>query len=244
MSTGNFVWFDLMVDAPAVAHAYYAALFGWSIVEHCPEYRMISAAGAGIGGIAPSGGHAPNHWLPYVTVDDLHATLATVERLGGRVLLAATPIPGTGTFAIIADRQGASIGVIRLDNESPQTPAPKGANAISWSELQTTDVADALAFYREIFGWKSEPWDMGNGTTYHMVGASHNAGIMAGPKGVPPFWLVYVNVADADAAVAKSNGLGGKVVFGPHAMKDVGRFAILADPTGAAFAVMQSARQH
>jgi hypothetical protein len=243
MSKGRFVWFDLMTTNPDSARGFYSALFGWTIAPHGPDgsYHMISAGSVGIGGIVPmkDSDHVPNMWAAYVTVDDLSASLAQVAELGGKTLVPAVPIPGTGEFAMIADRQGASIGIIRLDNDTPTAPPAKGANGIGWAELQTSDPDDALRFYTALFGWKSESWDMG-GSNYWLVGDEHNAGIMKSMGNEPPNWLLYATVESADAMVAEAARLGGHVVYGPADIPDVGRFAVLVDPTGAAFAVMQS----
>jgi predicted enzyme related to lactoylglutathione lyase len=57
------------------------------------------------------------------------------------------------------------------------------------------------------------------------------------PDDVPPHWLVYFTVADADAAVETTKASGGRLLNGPIDIS-VGRLAILQDPQGAPFAVM------
>jgi uncharacterized protein len=59
------------------------------------------------------------------------------------------------------------------------------------------------------------------------------------PEEVPAHWLVYFYADDADATVEKAKGLGGSVAFGPEDISEVGRFALLQDPFGAAFAVIK-----
>src|SRR5690606_23696122 len=56
--------------------------------------------------------------------------------------------------------------------------------------------------------------------------------------GARPGWLTYFHVEDVDAAVAKAQGLGASVHMAPITMEGVGRMAMLADPQGAAFYVM------
>lgn len=62
---------------------------------------------------------------------------------------------------------------------------------------------------------------------------------MMGAEGGPPHWLVYFAVADAAAAVAATEGSGG-VVLTPDHDTPYGRMAGLADPTGAAFSIVQT----
>jgi predicted enzyme related to lactoylglutathione lyase len=57
------------------------------------------------------------------------------------------------------------------------------------------------------------------------------------PAEVPPHWGVYFTVADADAAVSKVAELGGAVMLPPMDIEP-GRFAAVADPTGAIFSVI------
>ncbi len=238
MSTGKFVWYDLLTTNLDAARAFYGALFDWDIKPHGPDYTMIHVGGVGCGGIVgldPSHG-VPSHWTPYVSVDDLAGTLDKVRANGGQVHM-QHHAPGVGEFAVIADRQGAALSVIQLEQDTPPPAPQKGRNDLSWSELHTTDTADALAFYVSLFDWKHESW----GGDYVLLGDEHKAGMTAGQPGVPPHWLVYVNVADADATAAKVATLGGRLLHGPDDIPGVGRFAVLQDPTGAVFAVMQNA---
>ncbi len=242
MSQGRFVWYDLMTTDPVTSERFYKALFGWEVVAHGPAYRMISAGGNGMGGVitmAAADG-VPNHWVAYITVPDVAAACEIVKAEGGKVIVPARPIPGTGEFAVFLDPHGASFAAIRLDNDAPMPPAAKGSNAISWAELHSPDPAASLRFYGAVFGWTSQGWDMGGGQMYYMVGDSHNGGIMQLSGSAPPHWILYASVVDAAATLASAVALGGTRLHGPAEMPGVGTFAVLRDPAGAAIAVMQS----
>jgi hypothetical protein len=58
--------------------------------------------------------------------------------------------------------------------------------------------------------------------------------------GVPPHWNSYVAVENADAAAAKAKQLGGTLLAEPFDVMDVGRMAVIQDPTGATFCVWQA----
>lgn len=116
-----------------------------------------------------------------------------------------------------------------------------------WFELATAEghLADADAFYGKVFGWQVADAGM-SGFTYHL--ASHGGDMVAGlmellPQmaGVPPNWLIYFDVDDADAAAAKAQVLGGTLCREPADIPGTGRFAVLADPQGAAFGILQPA---
>lgn len=107
-----------------------------------------------------------------------------------------------------------------------------------WHELMTKDPEAALKFYGELFGWKYKTGEMGP-MKYHeiMVGERPIGGITGtmGP-GQPSAWHAYVTVANVDAAVQRATAQGGKVQMPPMDIPGTGRFAMLADPSGAVIA--------
>jgi uncharacterized protein len=58
-------------------------------------------------------------------------------------------------------------------------------------------------------------------------------------KGVPPHWMLYVTVADCASTVGKLKELGGHLCVGPHGVPNVGKFAVVNDPQGATFSIIQ-----
>lgn len=116
-----------------------------------------------------------------------------------------------------------------------------------WWDLSTTDPTAAKQFYGAMFGWRLEDTPAGPDMTYTMayVGAQTIGAISAmspgeTAAGVPPHWNSYVSVADVDATAAKVEGLGGKLLMAPFDVMDVGRMAVVQDPTGAVLCVWQA----
>jgi uncharacterized protein len=112
-----------------------------------------------------------------------------------------------------------------------------------WHELMTTDPQAAGAFYSKVLPWKTQPSGMPDYTLW-VSGKTQTGGLMAQPEsarqsGAPPSWLVYIGTPDVDATAAAAEHLGGKVLKAPMDIPGVGRFAVLADPQGAAFAVFK-----
>jgi predicted enzyme related to lactoylglutathione lyase len=60
---------------------------------------------------------------------------------------------------------------------------------------------------------------------------------------VPPHWMVYISVEDCDAAAKKVAELGGQVCVPPTDLPEVGRFAVINDPTGATFSIIKALPQ-
>lgn len=115
--------------------------------------------------------------------------------------------------------------------------AMKTQGAFSWNELMTSDVEGAKAFYGELLGWQLEDEQTSCGAyTFAKLGDKQVAGIMATPeeaKPMPPSWGAYLTVDDVDAAAAKVQQLGGKLLLGPQDIDEVGRFVVIQDPQGA-----------
>lgn len=110
-----------------------------------------------------------------------------------------------------------------------------------WYELITPDTGAAESFYSGLLGWT-----FGGESDYRHIVASE--GMVGGlltltPEmssgGAHPAWLTYVAVDDVDRAVAKVVDQGGRVLMPARDMEDVGQFALVADPQGAAFYVMR-----
>jgi predicted enzyme related to lactoylglutathione lyase len=116
-----------------------------------------------------------------------------------------------------------------------------------WCELMTTDPKAAEGFYTAVVGWGVEAYTgLENPYTMWMKGKTPVGGLMTLPAeakagGAPPNWMTYVGTPDADATVEQARVLGGTVEVGPRDIPNTGRFAVLSDPQGAVFAVLQPA---
>jgi predicted enzyme related to lactoylglutathione lyase len=113
----------------------------------------------------------------------------------------------------------------------------------TWSELMTTDMKGAEAFYRKVVGWTSEPFT-GSPMPYVQFkrgDGSGVAGLMEKPAEIkmPPFWAMYIAVPDLAEAVAKIKKLGGSEMSGVIPIKGVGQIQMVKDPQGAGFYVIQ-----
>lgn len=116
-----------------------------------------------------------------------------------------------------------------------------------WYELMTTDAGAAEAFYRDVIGWGSQDAGMPMpGVRYTLLTAGEEvvAGLMALPQaaadaGARPGWIGYVGVTDVDATAREIVAAGGAVHREPDDIPDIGRFAMVADPQGAVFALFK-----
>ena len=111
----------------------------------------------------------------------------------------------------------------------------------SWVDMGSSDLAKSKEFYGALFGWNCpEGAPEAGGYSVCDLGGKTVAGL--GPQmnpDVPPMWTTYVNVDDADAAVAKVVPAGGAVFVEPMTVMEAGRMAIVADPLGAVIGMWQ-----
>mgnify|MGYP000660477607 CR=1 FL=1 len=108
------VHWEINTKDPARLHEFYAELFDWKIDANNPiNYGLVDTGGKrGInGGIGPTDGE--NYVTFYVEVEDLQAYLDKAVKLGGKVVVPPTEIPGMVTFAMFTDPEGNRIGLVK-----------------------------------------------------------------------------------------------------------------------------------
>jgi predicted enzyme related to lactoylglutathione lyase len=239
-----------MTTDPDGAITFYQKVIGWTLMpwDADPTYRMFAWNDAPMAGVmllpeeARQAG-APPHWLTYISVQDVEATLAQAAGLGARTYLEPMDVPTVGRIAVLADPQGATFAIFRAENAGHVTDEMKIGD-FSWHELAAEDWKTAWEFYRALFGWEhTDSFDMGPAMgTYWMfrrAGGSRTLGGMFNrPPQVPvPNWLPYVHVTSADRTAATAARHGGRVVNGPMEVPGGDRVAQILDPQGAIFAV-------
>lgn len=108
-----------------------------------------------------------------------------------------------------------------------------------WHELMTPDTSGAHAFYSKVVGWKTQPWE--HDPSYSMFAAASGplGGSVALPSGAP-HWLHYIGTPDIETTVQQAKSRGGSVTKEITSMPSGGKYAVLSDPQGAAFAVYSS----
>jgi predicted enzyme related to lactoylglutathione lyase len=246
---GRFVWHELLTTDTAGAAAFYPKVLPWRTApSSMPGYTIWMAGQTQIGGLMAlpaEAGATPPHWLVYVGTPNVDATCSQAQGLGAHVVKAPADIPNVGRFAVLSDPQGATFALF-TPGAGPPPGAPPTQGGFSWHELATTDVAAALRFYGQLFGWTKGPGhDMGAMGVYQifMHGGSQVGGMcnVQGPS-TAPSWLSYVNVADATRAVAGAKAAGGRLLHGPMEVPGGSWIAMMMDPQGGAFAVQEAPR--
>jgi predicted enzyme related to lactoylglutathione lyase len=248
-SPGKFVWHDLTTDDPAACKKFYGALLKWDYVDTTVLGRPYSVARIGqtpVGGIHapnPERGKTPAHWLSYMSVADVDASVARAKAEGGDVLAGPVDIDTRGRAAVLRDPQGAPFGLVRLAAGDPADPASPLEGTFFWNEYLTHDMDATVAFYNGLIPFEMTVSKSESGASYAVLkhGGAH-AGVYRLPdskKDVPPNWLPYVFVTDPAGLAARVPELGGRVLLAPHPDLRKGTLAVVADPTGAVIALQK-----
>jgi uncharacterized protein len=245
---GNFCWFELGTTDQAAATEFYTKLFGWNhkdlpLPGDMGVYTMLQVGDKEVGALyklGPQQAGVPPHWMPYVAVDSVDTAIAKAAELGAEVLVSGWDVMDVGRMGVFKDPTGATLSLW-------EPKAHYGADLVRdpgsacWVELATRDAATAKTFYTGLFGWDTKDSDFMAYTEWLNAGQPIGGMIpQEGPKweGVPPHWLTYFTVEDADATAARATELGGQVCVAPTDIPNTGRFAVLIDPQGAVFAVI------
>jgi uncharacterized protein len=254
-SPGEFCWVDVSLPDTGAGAEFYRDLAGWdweSGGEETNNYGMFTRDGKIVAGMGPTqSDDQPPAWASYVSVEDADATAARITEAGGTVMIEPFDVLDAGRMAVCADPQGAVFCIW----QPKQTHGAELVNEIgswTWNQLATTDLEAAEKFYSEVFGWKlagpppeGQP-ESGEYFMWQVDGQRWEEGIAGGmrmeagqfPPGVPPHWMVYLAVEDAEAAVETTKKAGGQILVEPTDIP-VGRLAVMVDPQGAPFAVIQ-----
>ncbi|MEX2506794.1 MAG: VOC family protein, partial [Pseudohongiellaceae bacterium] len=250
---GEFIWYELMTRDPDAAKAFYDDVVGWTVGEPPPggdmDYRMIAAGDGYAGGVLGLTDDMCEHgarpvWLGYIGVDDVDATAAKLREIGGSVLMPAKDIPNVGRIAMVADPQGVPFYIMRGAVEGGTSFAfkPMADGHCSWNELTTTNQDGAVSFYGQLFGWESnEAMPMGEPGDYRFLdhhGIRIGAVMPRMSDSDSPIWTYYFHVPDINAATAKTEARGGKVLSGPHEVPGGEHIMVGADPEGVMFALV------
>jgi len=249
---GSFCWVELGTSDNEAAKNFYTQLFGWEADDHPMGpgmvYTILKLDGKDVGGLYKLtadmvGQGVPPNWMSYVATKNADETTEKAKAAGATIMNGPFDVATLGRMSVIQDPTGAVFSIWQsMDNKG--STAWGVPNAPVWNELGTNDTQKAGEFYSNVFGWTRQAFP-GPGPMEYTVFNNDDKGvggmyqIMPEMGPIPPHWLVYFAVEDADAAVQKASGLGANVIKPAEDIPGVGRFAILKDPQGAAFALLK-----
>jgi len=238
---GKFIWADLFTTDVPRARSFYTELFGW-------EWRQISASrpygifyqgDIAVAGLArrdpPDDGQAYGTWVHYVSVQNVASAEARFLERGGETLLPRRSVAQRGEFAILADPDGAIVGLLNSASGDPDE-FQADVGEFMWHQLFTHGLDPAADFYESVFGYEIyEREDTPEIIDYILSSGGYSRasiGELPEDSQSVPTWLGFVRVGDVAATVSRVEQLGGKVLLPPAEERLGGDLAIVADPEG------------
>lgn len=240
----KFCWHGIITTNVERAKAFYPEVLGWQVMTAMMgESEATMFAAGGVPRLHVSEPHMPgmpSHWENYLRVTDVDATTRAAEANGGKILVPPMDIP-PGRFSAVASPSGAVLHLFHeADAERSQNP-PAGTGSIHWTELHSTNLDADLAWLKSTLGVKVETMPMDGGGTYYILNGDNGplGGAMAGMNpNAPAYWLTWVEVDNADDALDRVKRHGGTAMTPVMEMPNIGRMAVVADPTGGVFGVI------
>ena len=248
---GTFCWMDVYLPDPERGKAFYHAMFGWESTDvpmgdsgmlytrFTLDGKSVGAMGPAMPGMYPEG--APPTWISYLATDDMDATVSAAKDLGAVFHMGPADV-GDGRVALMQDPSGASLFLWQAKKfggaEAIRTPG-----AMVWNEFYTRDLETTQKFYSAVFGWEWSSMPIPRGGDYHLasIGDFQVAGGLVMDENwgeLPPHWMIYIQVEDADVAAARVTDLGGDVCV-PVTEIAVGRFAVVNDDQKGTFTIFE-----
>ncbi len=250
--SGTFCWADLPTTDLDHAIAFYSELFNWRAVETGSaeegRYVLFQRDGKTVAGAYPmpaemaQSGAAPR-WDSYLATKAIDELCARAQELGATVVRPPSDLPGVARMAQLRDPEGASFTLYQAEG-SIGAEILNESGALCWFELYARDLEQSTRFYADLFGYELRTMAGLGGVPYVQLGIGKGAAggaMQIRPEWgeMPPMWAVYFQTDDLDAAILRAESHGGDLLMAATEVPGVGRFAMLSDPQGASFMVMQ-----
>ncbi|MBX2798546.1 MAG: VOC family protein [Myxococcales bacterium] len=236
IQSNHFCWQGISTDM-AKAKAFYTNVLGWDVITDEHDTQVFIGKGGAVGHLqAPENG--PPSWCSFLSVDDLDASTALAAEHGGTVIVPPTDLPA-GRFSVVTTPSGAAFGLYQAVEQD--TLAEPGPGSIHWVELQTTALDQDLAWLTSVFGFTTRVQEFASGP-YHVLeaGGTSRGGVASTPAERSAF-VAWVQVDDLDATLAKVGKHGGSTIGATVGEPSVGQMAMVSDPSGATFGLIQPA---
>jgi predicted enzyme related to lactoylglutathione lyase len=239
---GTPCWIDYGAADLDAAKRFYSDVLGWNYTGGEPEYGGYLTATIGgrqAAGMAPQmDPDDPPRWTTYFATDDAAATAAQIRDAGGTVVVEPMEVGPMGTMVIALDPQGNPFGLWQAGSHTG-VQVFNEPGSLTWNEAAVDDPDAARRFYADVFGFRYDEVPGAGGYTTFATGDRPLGGLGGHQEGSPKGWTTCFAVPSADDAVATTESGGGKVTMAPMDT-EFGRFAVVEDPWGATFTVMQA----
>jgi predicted enzyme related to lactoylglutathione lyase len=246
-AAGTVCWAELASGDAEGSKRFYRSLFDWELEDKdiggavYTIARLHERDAAALYQTQGPEARLPARWRIHLSVPDADAAARKARERGARLSLAPTDVPGAGRFALLQDASGAPIGIWEAKGHIGAGVLGM-PGALAWAELVTRETETAKRFYADWLGWESRVLEPGAYALF-LKGGHPVAGMIRMAEesaGGVPHWRAYFQTADCGATVARARGLGAQCQLPATPIPGVGTVALLTDPQGGLFALMES----
>ncbi len=244
--SGKIIWHDLFTRDVVAAREFYTQLFGWRYQTYTSgdkTYTLLTHNGKSIAGIVElePGNQNENQWLSYISVVDVKQAFGHVTANGGKVLLSPRLFHQRGELAIFTDPEGAAFGVLNSMSGDPEDVLAKPGEWI-WADLLAKNPHQLTQFYQSIADYIVVDDTRSPEANDYFLRTSGFARASVRPLPVDdilPNWLPYIRVENVMSSLMKVTQFGGRTIIEPDPGLFDNKLAVIADPTGAVFGIVQ-----
>jgi len=248
---GQFCWLELTAIDWKKAKEFYCQLFNWRAEdEDIGDGMFYTTMFVDDNVVAAMFQRTPEqeeqgvmtNWLSYVAVDSVDDTLEVMAPLNAQVIAGPHNVMDAGRMAIIEEPNGAVFAIWQA-NQHAGIALRDVPNSLCWTELATLNRDDSKAFYHQVFNWQFDDKDM-MGMTYTELksGGFSEGGMLEMTEewgDTPPHWMNYFAVENCEQSVESAQALGATICVPVTDIPEVGRFAVINDPQGATFSIIE-----
>ncbi|MDI2027285.1 VOC family protein [Saccharopolyspora sp. TS4A08] len=241
-------WIELITTNLDKAREFYANLFDWEYETHSDpisgEHVIALREGFPVASLRAASGDQ-SQWRLYLATDDCAAKVAEAEEHGAVQTVPINSVPKIGRKAVLDGPSDAEFGLLEPEESWQFDVGLPGT--LMWAELVTIKAQTADHFFQELFGYEHEQFGTEHRSDYS-VWYLGDESVLARvsmirdfiTESTHPHWLLYLGVdaeIGTDELVRTAIAHGGRVRVDPYD-SSIGRMAVLRDPTGARFAVI------
>ena len=243
---GQFCWNQIATPDVDKAIVFYSALFGWEIVDedlgHGDEMVRMLQNGEFVIGIHEIQEDEKAHWEPYLAMSDLSAFLSLVQEHGGFVVEKPQNAGQFGSMAEVCGPDGGRLCLWSAGTFGGHTNS-SGQGIPRWYELQLLEEGPEETFWPTVLDWteasnnqRRRNYANAEGTPIAQI---HILNETEAENLYQPRWIAFVQVEDVDTTCKDAEAIEGTIVRRPYEAPGLGRCAVLADPQGSVFGIIE-----
>ncbi|MBZ0117549.1 MAG: VOC family protein [Sandaracinaceae bacterium] len=236
----RFCWHGVVSSEPDEAASFYSKVLGWKLVDiriGRGASRAFEAGGAPIAHLTRTQPGVSSHWACFLRDESIDGRASLAVMNGGSVIVPPTDI-GAGRVSVLASPSGARLYLLHEVDESSQHH-PGGVGGVEWVDLQSTDLERDLAWLTSTFRFQTSSRAAGAYATLSYKGQPRAGATQSCLPALPPMWIAWISVADAEAVVQKAERCAGRALVPLSDATGGGRWCVLADGTGTVFGVVE-----